>query len=150
MTEPAGTVLIIDDDAAYRTMLSTTLKKRVACLLTAASAEEGLQQLERAVPDLVLLDMRMPGMGGLGFLRALKERPGQIPVVMLTAFAALDDAVEAMRLGAEDYLSKPIDLAFLEDLLHRYLPSEPGADPSPELPPIPDRYCFASPLMHQV
>ncbi|MFQ5655589.1 MAG: response regulator, partial [Planctomycetota bacterium] len=140
MARQAATVLIIDDDAAHRTMLSSTLRSRVASLLTAPSAEDGLKRLESAQPDLILLDMRMPGMGGLGFLRSLRESSCQIPVVVLTAFAAVEQAVEAMRLGAADYLEKPIDLALLEDLLRRYLPREPDPGGSPEVPPLPEAY----------
>ena len=143
-------VMIVDDDAGHRRMLEAVVRERVGSLVTAASAEEALDLLGQHRPDLVLLDMRMPGIGGMGFLRALGERGIALPVVVVTAFAEVEAAVEAMKLGAVDYLSKPIDLAVLEEILecHTGGPAEEGE--RPDLPPLPEGVVCASPLMHRV
>jgi len=144
-----STVLVVDDDRSLRAMLRTVLADHVETVLEAETAEEALGGLEAARPRLVLLDMRMPGMGGLGFLRAIRERGDSIPVVVMTAFAEVEDAVEAMKLGAADYLSKPIDLGVLEALLDRFVRGVEKRSESARHPPLPDGVVFASPLMTQ-
>lgn len=149
MKFPGVTVLVVDDDPGLRRMLATVLGERVTVVREAASAEEGLGRLEAGPVDLVLLDMRMPGIGGLGFLREVQARAIEVPVVVITAFAEVDDAVEAMKLGAVDYLQKPVELAVLEDLLERHV----GPGPAPtagDLPPLPAEVVAESPLMRQV
>jgi DNA-binding NtrC family response regulator len=149
VTEARSTVLVVDDDPSLRAMLRAVLADQVESVLEAETAEEALEHLDRAAPALVLLDMRMPGMGGLGFLRAVKERGDPVPIVVMTAFAEVEDAVEAMKLGAIDYLSKPIDLAVLEALLDRFVRGVDEAPPSACHPSLPPGVVIASPLMTQ-
>ena len=148
MKTPDSTVLVVDDDASHRAMLEAVLRDHVTSILPAGSAEEALALLEHHQPDLILLDMRMPGMGGLGYLREARRKNLAYPVVVVTAFAEVEDAVEAMKSGAVDYLSKPIDLGLLETLLDRFVRKKSQvADPSH--PPLPPGITFCSPLMKQ-
>ena len=99
--------------------------------------------------DLILLDMRMPGMGGLGMLRELKAI-GRLPAVLvLTAFAEIEDAVEAMKLGARDYLSKPVDLVDLAERVRHLLggPASGSLDTDPTFPELPDNVVAEAPIM---
>ena len=149
MKIPDSSVLVVDDDASHLAMLVAVLREHVDTVLTADSAERALTLLEQDRPDLILLDMRMPGMGGLGFLGKASQENLTVPVVVVTAFAEVEDAVEAMKLGASDYLSKPIDLGLLEELLDRYVRKD-SVVTEPAHPPLPPGIIFRSPLMEQV
>ncbi|HEX6726909.1 MAG TPA: sigma-54 dependent transcriptional regulator [Nitrospira sp.] len=102
-------VLVVDDEVNIRNALVTMLEKKGNRVFGAGTAEEALRHLEEARVDLVITDIRMPGMGGLEFLRLLKDKWSNTEVVVMTAFGSIDTAVKAMRLGAYDYLTKPID-----------------------------------------
>lgn len=102
-------ILVVDDEINIRGALVTLLNKRGHEVRAAGTGEEALDLLETAPADLVLTDLRMPGMGGMEFLRRLKEKWPDTEVVVMTAFGSIDTAVEAMRVGAYDYLTKPID-----------------------------------------
>jgi len=140
-------ILIVDDDPGQRSMLREVLADEADELLVASSGEEALELLARRTCDLILLDMRMPGMGGLGVLTELAQRESAIPTVAMTAFAEVDDAVEAMKLGARDYLRKPVDLATLTTIIARHLdaPRPPASESSER--ELPDGFVFESPLM---
>ena len=103
-------VLIIDDDACVQRNLSCALA-RTHQVHVASTGEEGLEQYERVVPDVVLLDVMLPQMSGLAVLRALKRMSSDLPVLMMTGFAEVSTAVQAIKLGAADYLQKPLDPA---------------------------------------
>lgn len=104
----SSTLLIVDDDPSIRQSL-TFLLHRAGYLVTAASSpEEGLQTLRAGPFDLVLVDLRMPGMDGLDFLSALQQIHPDTPVFILTGHASLSTAIEAMRRGARDYFIKPL------------------------------------------
>jgi DNA-binding response OmpR family regulator len=100
--------LIVDDEPNVRLMLRTTLESSGYRVLEAADGLAALAQLERSPCDLVLLDLRMPKLDGMGTLARLRERGHATPVVMLTAHGSIPDAVAAMKLGAIDFLTKPI------------------------------------------
>ena len=110
MTPPAH-ILLVDDEINIRGALVTMLEKKGHQVRGVATAEEGLMQLEVAPADLVITDLRMPGIGGMEFLRRLKRTWPDTEVVVMTAYGSIDTAVEAMRCGAYDYLAKPIDRA---------------------------------------
>jgi DNA-binding NtrC family response regulator len=101
-------VLIIDDDAAIQRSLGAALSESCA-VHVAGSGEEGLREFERVRPDVVLLDVMLPQMSGLAVLRALKRQSAELPVIMMTAYAEVQTAVQAIKLGASDYLQKPFD-----------------------------------------
>jgi two-component system response regulator AtoC len=100
-------VLVIDDDAGLRKSLSLILQDAKHECLTAHDAAEGLGTAATQAVDLILCDIRMPGMDGLEFLRRYRESGGEALVIMMTAYGSLDLAVQAMRAGAYDYLPKP-------------------------------------------
>lgn len=102
-------ILVVDDEAAIRKALVTLLTAAGHDVSTASSGEEGLASLAEREVDLVLVDMRMPGMSGLEMLQALHHRDPSLPCIVLTAHGTVRTAVEAMRAGAFDYVSKPFD-----------------------------------------
>ena len=105
----AAHILIVDDEVNIRGALVTLLEKKGYQVRGAGTGEEALEQLESATADLVLTDLKMPGIGGMEFLRRLKGKWPNMEVVVMTAYGSIDTAVEAMRYGAYDYLTKPID-----------------------------------------
>jgi len=101
-------LLIIDDEENLRHMLSTVLSKHGYRTEVAADGAQAVELLRRNRFDLVLCDIRMPVMDGMGFLRKLQEENLGLPtVIMMSAYGTLDDAIEAMKMGAYDYISKP-------------------------------------------
>jgi len=107
--KPTVNILVVDDEVNIRCALVTMLEKKGHQVRGVATAEEGLAQLEAASAELVITDLRMPGIGGMEFLRRLKGTWPDTEVVVMTAYGSIDTAVEAMRCGAYDYLTKPID-----------------------------------------
>jgi DNA-binding NtrC family response regulator len=139
------TALVVDDDAAHRDMLRAVVGDLGFDVATAVDGDEALARMAVAVPDVVLLDMRMPNRDGLATLRAMRER-GLAPfTVVVTAFAELEQAVEAMKLGAADYLRKPIDIESLREALAR-LGGGDHADADLELD-LPNDFVANSPLL---
>jgi DNA-binding NtrC family response regulator len=102
-------IFVVDDELNIREALVTLLEKRHYDVRGAASAEDALEQLETSPADLVLTDLKMPGMGGMEFVRRLKQKWPEIEVLVMTAFGSIETAVESMRCGAYDYVTKPID-----------------------------------------
>ncbi len=102
-------VLVVDDEPALRMMVGAVLLDEGWDVTEAPSAEAALDLLPGARPDVILLDMRMPGMDGLEALGAIRAKSPGVPVVMLTAFGTVGSAVDAMKRGAFDYLTKPAD-----------------------------------------
>ena len=103
------TILIIDDDTSLRRVLEYNLQEAGYQVVAAASGEEGLRLFTEETPALVITDMKMPGMDGLQVLKAVKERSPETLVMIITAFGTVDIAVEAMKLGAYDYITKPFN-----------------------------------------
>ena len=115
------TILIIDDEAAQREAVGGYLRKRGFVVLQAANGREGLTLLQSQVVDLIITDLRMPELDGMGVLAAAREINPAIGVVMATAFGTVDGAVDAMQEGAFYYLQKPIDLDVLDRIVDRAL-----------------------------
>ena len=107
------TILIVDDEKSLRMSLSLVLQKEGYRVDTAANAEEALAQLGLHEYDLMFLDLNMPGMSGIDLLVEIHKHYPNIPVLILTAFAALESAIQAVRLGAHDYLLKPAEPALI-------------------------------------
>jgi DNA-binding NtrC family response regulator len=102
-------ILVVDDELNIREALVTLLEKKQYQVRGARTAEEALDEMEATAADLILTDLKMPGMGGMEFLRQLKQRWPDVEVLVMTAFGSIETAVEAMRCGAYDYITKPID-----------------------------------------
>jgi DNA-binding NtrC family response regulator len=102
-------ILIIDDDSSLRRVLEYNLQQEGYDVVTAADGASGLRLFGEQSPALVITDLKMPGMTGFQLLSAVKERAPATVVIVLTAFGAIDTAVEAMKLGAFDYLTKPFN-----------------------------------------
>ncbi len=107
-------VLVVDDHAQARESVADVLRVAGYHVATCASATEALGRLARQSVDVIITDLQMPGMNGLEFIRELERRRLGAQVLMITAHASVSSAVEAMRLGAFDYLEKPFDVAKLE------------------------------------
>src|SRR5690606_3537093 len=116
---PVGSVLVVDDHASARRSVADILAHLGYDTVCCASAAEALALGQQRSFDCILTDLQMPGMNGLEFIRQLQQRNIDTPIVMITAHASIDTAVEAMRHGAFDYLEKPIRLAQLEDCIGR-------------------------------
>lgn len=106
---PSQTVLVVDDEANLRKVLTAFLLRDGYRVLTASDGEEAWDLLQGERVDVLLSDLRMPGMDGIQLLERVVERYRGVPVVMLTAHGTVDTAVDAMKLGAFDYLTKPFD-----------------------------------------
>ena len=109
-------VLVVDDEKDFLDVLTKRLRKRKLNLSVAHSGEEAIQIVGSVPLDVVVLDMRMPGMDGLETLREIKKINPAIEVIMLTGHANVETAVEGMELGAFDYLMKPVDF---DELLYK-------------------------------
>ena len=103
-------VLVVDDEEGFITPLVKRLKKRKLDVTSATSGLQALEQIRHSPVDVVVLDVKMPDMDGLTTLRNLKEIDPRVEVVLLTGHASLEAAMEGMRLGAFDYLMKPVDI----------------------------------------
>ncbi len=101
-------ILIVDDDATVRWSYRRSLESGSRQVAAASDGEEALQTMEQNAFDVVLLDMRMPGQDGLSVLRAIKQKWPESEVVIITGYPTVDSAKEAVRLGAFDYIAKPI------------------------------------------
>src|SRR5580704_16094421 len=106
-----ATILIVEDEARMRRLLELDLGEAGFQTFSAGDAETGLDLLRREVVDLVLTDLKLPGMSGLEFLHAAKSFNSTLPVIVMTAFGTVETAVEAMKAGASDYVLKPFSLA---------------------------------------
>ncbi|MDP2957852.1 MAG: sigma-54 dependent transcriptional regulator [Longimicrobiales bacterium] len=115
----AGSILIVDDDARIRRSLTQGLLRVAGEVRAVEDAENALSSLARSPADVVLADVRMPGMDGLELLRILKERFPRVAVIMMTAFDDLPTVAKAMREGAVDFLVKPLDLHQLRRVVER-------------------------------
>jgi len=117
----AATVLIIDDDKMIRSYLSSILSEDGYEVLLAATGVEGEALLEEKPVDIVLLDLKLPDEDGISVLRRIEREEPNVQVIVLTAFGAVESAVEAMKLGAYDYIDKPSDVSKLKLIIKRAL-----------------------------
>lgn len=115
------TILIVDDEEDLCTILDNSLSQDGYRVLTAFNGTMALQLVKKEEPDLVLLDIKMPGMNGVEVLRRIRKMKKETVVIMFTAHGTLETARRAMELGAYDYVTKPIDLFFLKSLVREVL-----------------------------
>lgn len=151
-----GRILIVDDESNARNALAEILREEGYTCETAADGFKGLGRFSEFEPDLVLTDLKMPGMDGVEFLSKVRERSPGLPVVVMTAFGAVDTAVQAMRSGAIDYLNKPINTGELLIVIERAMQESRLRRESHELRRrLDERYRFenvvgAAPAMQQL
>ena len=100
-------ILVVDDETSMRQLLEITLRKEGHRVTTARSGRKALQAFEKASYDLVISDIKMPDMSGVEVLRHVKGVAPDTPVIMITAYSSAETAVDALRLGAYDYIAKP-------------------------------------------
>jgi len=112
------TILVADDEERFRSLLKASLTQKGNLVVTAASGREAIAKLDDGI-DLVLTDLRMPDKDGLELLSEIRRRGLAIPVIVMTAYGTVNSAVEAMRRGAFDYITKPFDLDELDMLITR-------------------------------
>jgi two-component system, NtrC family, response regulator AtoC len=115
------TIHIVDDDVSLCHFLAKVISEKGVHVVTSHSGREALDLLEKKEPDLILLDNKLPDRKGLDLLADIKERLPKVPVIIMTAFGTTETAIEAMRLGAFDYILKPFELDDMFDLLARGL-----------------------------
>ena len=107
MTLKPGSVLIVDDDPDICNMLSILMNKEGLTNMVAHDGKTALQMVPVESPDILLVDLKMPGIDGMEVLKRVKETAPHLPVVLITAYAEISASVAAMKAGAFDYLTKP-------------------------------------------
>jgi DNA-binding NtrC family response regulator len=114
-------ILIVEDEAKMRRLLELNLGDDGFTTFSAEDAETGLKLLRANPIDLILTDLKLPGMNGLEFLQTIKRQNAALPVVVMTAFGSVETAVEAMKAGASDYVLKPFSLTEMRMVIHKEL-----------------------------
>jgi two-component system, NtrC family, response regulator AtoC len=114
-------IVVVEDEAKMRRLVELQLGEEGFLVHTAPDAETGLQLLVREKPDLVVTDLRLPGMSGLEFLQAVKRANAATPVVVMTAYGTVESAVEAMKVGASNYVTKPFSFDELVMVIRKEL-----------------------------
>ena len=132
-TPPVPRILVVDDEPNIRITLARALED-MAQVDTATNGEEAVARIEAGEYRVVLLDLKMPGMGGMEVLRRMAEARPEIRFVIITAHGTVDNAVEAMRLGTADFLQKPFSPAEIRNLVRRILARE-SLEPDQEIGP---------------
>jgi DNA-binding NtrC family response regulator len=136
-----GTILLVEDDDGHRETLARHLGRAGFAVTAVENAERALSAYSSVVPDLVLTDLRMPGLSGIELLDRLRSGGAQAPVIVMTAFGDMQGAIDAMRKGAYDYMLKPLDLDQLDTVLARGLREahaarvKPGSNGAPTAAP---------------
>ena len=116
---PGTRVLIVEDDEAIADLVELELERRGLTVRCAHDGPSGLEAAEEFAPSVVVLDVMLPGMDGVGVLKRLRGRGDRVPVIMLTARDAAADKVHSLDVGADDYLTKPFDTEELMARLRR-------------------------------
>lgn len=135
-----ASVLIVDDERSMRDFLKILLEKEGHQVTTADSGARALETLKKISVDVIVSDIRMPGMSGIELLETVKEHSPEMPVIMITAFASPDDAVLAMKNGAFDYISKPFNVdeikSVIESATNKNLSTQKNQELSTTFPEI--------------
>ncbi len=150
MAETKRTILVVDDDVSQRRLLGDFVAALDFRAAEAGSAEEALEFIRRTPPDMVLLDVRLPGMDGVTALGEIRKIAGALPVLLITAHGELRQAVEAIKSGADDYLLKPLDLDELEAAIVDAIGAS-GVRPAKDraLPDLPKEFiCHSAAMRH--
>ncbi len=135
MSAGGGAILLVDDDEVFRERLAKALRERGYEVATAADHDAALAAAEGRRPDFAIVDLRMPGLSGLSLIGPLHAVAPGARIVVLTGYGSITSAVEALRAGAHDYLSKPVDADQIIGALtgEAVRPTAPAPNPSPTL-----------------
>ena len=126
------TCLVVDDDEVYLQVLSKALTRRSLNVISATSVEQALLLIEQSPPDLAVLDLKLEGQSGLHLIKPILSKSPQCKILMLTGYASITTAVDAIKLGASNYLSKPADADQILAALHKVAkPSENQPNTAP-------------------
>lgn len=132
VTRLKAKVLIIDDEELIRSSLEKYLRKDGYDVSTAQSGEEGLELFRAEFPDIVLLDLHLPGAGGLAILESLKKLGKEVVVIIISAHGDIETAVTTIKMGAYDFIEKPFELKTLSTSMDKALQSiRPDSNQSP-------------------
>jgi DNA-binding NtrC family response regulator len=112
-------ILLVDDEQDFLDVMSERIEGRGMEVITAGSALKALEQVEAGGFDAIIVDLMMPGMDGLQTLRAIKEKHPELQVILLTGHATVEKGIEAMKLGAMDFVEKPADLDKLTAIIKK-------------------------------
>jgi DNA-binding NtrC family response regulator len=112
-------VLLVDDEVDFLDTLSERMRTRGMEVSTSSSGSEALKKVEQESYDVIILDLMMPGVDGLEALKILKEKRPELQVILLTGHASVEKGIEAMKLGAMDFLEKPADLSQLTEKIKK-------------------------------
>ena len=112
-------VLLVDDEVDFLDTLSERMRTRGMEVATANTGIEALQKVEKEAYDVIILDLQMPGVDGLEALKVLKAKRPELQVILLTGHATVEKGIEAMKLGAMDFLEKPADLSQLTEKIKK-------------------------------
>ncbi len=114
-------ILLVDDEERFRTTLAKRLGERELDVATVGSGMEAIQEIQRKLYDVIILDIKMPGLSGIEALAEIKKLDPGIEIILLTGHGSMDTAIDGMRKGAYDYLLKPCDIDLLvEKILGAY------------------------------
>jgi nitrogen regulation protein NR(I) len=148
-------ILIIDDDDQLRTSFAKLLTEEGYDVRTAPTGETGIEAVRQQVPDLVIMDVRMPGISGLEAFEAIRKIDAKLPVIIMTAFGTTETAIRATKLGAFDYILKPFDIANILEMIRkaieagRLMRSRVEIDAGPDTAP-PDAIIGRSNAMQEI
>ncbi len=112
-------LLVVDDEEEICDFLKTFFEERHFKVMTALSGEDALHSIEKEEPDVCLLDIKMPGVDGIQVLKEIKKKYPRIKVIMVTAIETTEKIEEAVRIGADNYITKPLSLEYLEKDVHQ-------------------------------
>ncbi|WP_054032941.1 response regulator [Desulfatitalea tepidiphila] len=115
----AEKILLVDDETDFLEVMSERMSARGMEVTTAESALDALEQVEKGGFDAIVLDLMMPGMDGLETLKAIKRKRPELQVILLSGHATLEKGIEAMKLGAMDFVEKPADIDALTEKIHQ-------------------------------
>jgi DNA-binding NtrC family response regulator len=112
-------VLLVDDEKEFLEIMSERMKARDMDVTTATSARQALEIIEKESFDAIILDFQMPGMDGMDALKAIKAKKPELQIILLTGYATVEKSVEAMKIGATDFIEKPADLEVLAEKIKK-------------------------------
>ena len=117
-------ILVVDDQTGVRRLLFEVFNEEGYEVEMAVNGQEALDKIKTVMPDLILLDMKMPGMNGLETLHEIKKTNDSIPVIMMTAYGELEIVAEATKLGIKEYVTKPFDINELRETVIKLIAEE--------------------------